>query len=284
MSNIHSNAMQISTVYQGGFGNQLFQIFAILSFARKWNMNPVFSDTIDVETSRKKTYWDSFLKNIASLASYLNPKTVYRINILKFYRKVDIPQPPSEIVENHDLILIISYFQSYKYFDHDFEYIYTLLGIEDFKHELQTAYAPLLNTRNTTVSLHFRIGDYDKKDVLCLDYYIAALSELKEGEVPYRIICFGEKENMYEIQDHVDTLRHRFPVFEFVLADFDCEDWQQVVLMSLCRHNIIANSTFSYFGAYFNTHKDKQVFYPDTLKSECPDSWTKIESSRSPIV
>jgi hypothetical protein len=72
-------------------------------------------------------------------------------------------------------------------------------------------------------------------------------------------------------------LRARFPQFEFVLADFDAEDWQQMILMSLCKHNIIANSTFSFFGAYFNTHADKQVYYPSVLKTECPPMWKKIE-------
>ena len=269
--------MQLSVVYQGGFGNQLFQIFATISFARKWNMNPIFPDKIHTAVSRKKTYWDSFLKNLSPfLSSSLFQKKIYQLPVLDFYRKVDIPPPPSEILTNCDLIVLLGYFQSYAYFHHDFDYIYTLLGIDDFKQELRTAYAPLFKT-NTTVSLHFRIGDYDRTDVLGLGYYIAALSKLC-GCGPHRILCFGEKENLYEIQEYVDALRRRFPAFEFILADFDCEDWQQVVLMSLCQHNIIANSTFSYFGAYFNMHADKRVFYPDTLKTECPESWTKIES------
>ena len=266
--------MSISVIVWGGLGNQLFQILTVISTAKEHKLQFLFKKDIDY-FSRRKTYWNSFLKNLKPYTvdsiDYTTP-FVFDTGDRDQYSLCPIPE---KSLSPKDLYLLIGYFQSYKYFDHDFEYIYTLLGIDDFKRDLSSAYAPLLHTTNTIVSLHFRIGDYDKKDILGLDYYSTALSKLTG---PHRIICFGEKENLYEIQDRVDALRRRFPTFEFLLADFDCEDWQQVVLMSLCRHNIIANSTFSYFGAYFNTHKDKQVFYPDILKTECPESWTKIES------
>jgi hypothetical protein len=56
--------------------------------------------------------------------------------------------------------------------------------------------------------------------------------------------------------------------------------------MSCCHHNIIANSSFSWWGAYFNSYIDKMVFYPskwfgDTIKNDtrdlCPPEWIKIQ-------
>jgi hypothetical protein len=268
----------------GGLGNQLFQIFTVIATAKDRNLKFVFKKEIDY-FSRRKTYWDTILRN-------LKPHTVDTIDYLTpiQFRPVENElnhHIPERKLESDDLYLLIGYFQSHLYFDHMFHYIYTLLGIDDFKHELLERYAPLFNTPNT-ISLHFRIGDYSHPynknvpglEILKMEYYIAALSTFN-ADIHYRVVCFGEKENLYEIQDRINTLRCLFPSFEFVFADLDAEDWQQMILMSLCKHNIIANSTFSYFGAYFNTHADKQVYYPDLMIPRSPATWTKIECARS---
>jgi hypothetical protein len=63
------------------------------------------------------------------------------------------------------------------------------------------------------------------------------------------------------------------------------EDWHQLLLMSLCRDNIIANSSFSWWGAYFNSHDDKIVVCPSIWFGKdakidtsdlCPKSWHQI--------
>ena len=76
---------------------------------------------------------------------------------------------------------------------------------------------------------------------------------------------------------------------KFIKADDKAVDWQQLLLMSCCQHNIIANSTFSWWGAYFNENKNKIVCYPDVwfgsklahndTKDLFLDSWDKISNS-----
>ena len=80
-----------------------------------------------------------------------------------------------------------------------------------------------------------------------------------------------------------------FPLCKFIKSDQSIEDWKQMLMMSCCRHNIIANSSFSWWSAYFNSHTDKIVCYPsqwfgpnlahNDTRDLCPDSWKKIDVS-----
>ena len=70
---------------------------------------------------------------------------------------------------------------------------------------------------------------------------------------------------------------------EIIVCDYNIPDYEQLLLMSLCSHNIIANSTFSWWGAYFNKNSNKIVCYPsiwvgitDNTSDLFPKAWTKI--------
>ena len=72
----------------------------------------------------------------------------------------------------------------------------------------------------------------------------------------------------------------------FIPVNHLLKDYEQLLLMSSCRHNIMANSTFSWWGAYFNTHSDKIVCYPSkwfgsssnhNTRDLFPSVWNEIE-------
>jgi len=140
-----------------------------------------------------------------------------------------------------------------------------------------------------TLSLHFRLGDYKHLDgfhqVLPYDYYASALTHaIKRINVQVapsnpinhtlllKIIYFGEIEDHDENQDKIRRLKcdtdilnakhENSATLEFVQCSYDIPDWEQMLIMSCCNHHIIANSSFSWWGATLNPDKEKNVYYP----------------------
>ena len=69
----------------------------------------------------------------------------------------------------------------------------------------------------------------------------------------------------------------------FISINTEIIDYEQLLLMSLCKHNIIANSSFSWWGAYFNTNAEKNVYYPNkwinssiSMNDLFPSNWNEI--------
>jgi tellurite resistance-related uncharacterized protein len=78
------------------------------------------------------------------------------------------------------------------------------------------------------------------------------------------VLYFCENQDIDDVEPILFTLKEEFPDIIFERADTLLDDWEQLIMMSLCRYNIIANSTFSWWGAYLNTYRDKIVVSPKT--------------------
>ena len=69
----------------------------------------------------------------------------------------------------------------------------------------------------------------------------------------------------------------------YVTINQGLNSWRDMHCMSMCRHHIMANSTFSWWGAYLSTAKDKKVYVPERWNLECeddyeiyPKEWVKV--------
>jgi hypothetical protein len=278
----------------GGLGNQLFQIFATISLALSTGKVFLFpySDILTTGMTRP-TYWYTLLHSLINNTTW---KTAESDNPRIF----SLP-PIEEKGFEHDEMVIIrvnlekhpaclhGYFQSYKYFEKHYETIIQLIGLRTKQEEIRDK-TRLMNGLQT-VSLHFRLGDYVSKQshhpIMSIKYYMGALTRIIDelGSETFRVIYFGEKDDETTIKICIQILTKKFPYLEFVKADLD-EDWEQMLLMSLCDHNVIANSSFSWWGAYFNANKNKIVCYPATwfgpamrnhdTKDLCPPGWVRV--------
>ena len=149
------------------------------------------------------------------------------------------------------------------------------------------------DTLNETISMHFRVGDYKKNQdyhpIMNKEYYYNSLQfiKLKYSNTNFTIMYFCEESDLGDILPIINFLEKKFPKFKFVRGEKDLSDWEQMLLMSCCHHNIIANSTFSWWSAYLNDLNDKIVCYPSiwfgpsskhNTKDLCPPDWHKISA------
>lgn len=275
----------------GGLGNQLFQICTTIAYAIKTNQSFVFPTTYQLGNGKngetiRYTYWDTFLSELTNYLYDCPTKT-------KIHEKsYNYEELPIYNLKNEN-ILLVGYFQSPKYFNHINNFIFKLLKIESKK---QTLYNRLKYDfdKNVYISMHFRLGDYKNMSnvYILLDdnYYINSITEIcfNHLDEDITILYFCEEDIFDEILPKIRRFQNIFPAIKFERADPTLHDWEQMLLMSLCNHNIIANSTFSWWGAYFNTNKNAKICYPDkwfgpdingTTEDLFPEKWFKIKTN-----
>ena len=220
----------------GGLGNYLFQIAAGYTLAMRNydNFAVDFSKATRVHKD-VNTYKDNILRkikddNFECEHSYIEPKFSY-----------------SEIPYNKNLELR-GYFQSEKYLDR--ELILDLYSIDSKSYgRIFKEYLPFDNV----VSLHVRRGDYlDKID----RHPPTKLSYCKDA-----IDYFGSKYDFYVMSDDINWCKENLKGDNIRFIEGE-PDYIDLWLMSLCEHNIITNSTFSWWGSWLNKNRDKVVVAP----------------------
>lgn len=177
---------------------------------------------------------------------------------------------------------IEGYFQSEKYFKKyktkirsDFSFILPI------SHQSTEILKKIQSTNS--VSLHIRRGDYLKGDninyhgICPIDYYHQAISYLKSKE---------ENLTFFFFSDDIGRVKENFKIKNkyFIDRNKGKDSRQDMKLMSECKHNIIANSSFSRWGAWLNANPSKIVIAPkqrfanEELESLdiIPDNWIKL--------
>lgn len=135
---------------------------------------------------------------------------------------------------------------------------------------------------HNSISIHIRRGDYLSKQysngfagVCTAEYYTNAINYIVEKI---------ESPHYYVFTDDQEWVREYFKINIATYIDFnvDRDSWQDMYLMSQCKHNIIANSSFSWWGAWLNDNPDKIVIAPKLwwrmfeTDDVVPETWVRI--------
>lgn len=287
----------ISINLVGGLGNQLFQIFATIAYSIEYNIPFNFlniSNTPGI-TSRT-TYWQTLFKNIQDKLITNYPNNMMNIKEEEFTFN---PLPDlTNLITNNFNIKLNGYFQSYKYFEKYYDEIINLLQINQLKQDLldKYKYSRNINIKMNTISIHFRFGDYTKLKhiyhILPINYYRNALRYILNNnnninKLNKNVLYFCQESDLNESLLIINELKKEFKELTFECISFLIKDWEQILIMSLCKYNIIANSTFSWWAAYLNSFHDKIVCSPDkwfvkedmNTKDLLPSNWSLINFS-----
>jgi hypothetical protein len=237
----------------GQLGNQFFMVAATVSLSLKNNAVPLFPDFSmqkDQSTNLKENYEKVFSRLDASPPSE---------EVEYYYREPEFPFHP---ITYHDNMEMRGWFQSEEYFrEHKKEILDLFSPSEEIVNYLRSKYADIID-HPFAVAVHVRsylMEDPDQKVYvnLGMDYYKAAMVLFPEEALfvvfsPQMKWC---KENFSSLGKNV----------RFVEGE---KHYHDLYLMSMCKHNIICNSTFSWWGAYLNQNPDKKVIAPS--KWFCP--------------
>jgi hypothetical protein len=266
----------ITVMLQGGLGNQLFQICAAMYVAHNTGQMCVFTDRHELgrgAETKRQTYWDTPLFAPGSLQTTnidRYPWAIWRESSFK-YSPIE-PEPQAKHT------MLVGYFQSPYYFNN--ACIDRLKG---------GALRQIGLNKKDAISLHFRIGDYRRVEhvhpIMTVDYYARALEHIVAQTRQTRVCVFGEEADEAEIMAKVASLQTMFPGLVFEMEPWLLPDWQQMIDMSQCTNHIIANSSFSWWGAFLD-ESPAIVCYPDKwfgpdVKHDTSDlfprHWVKIQ-------
>jgi hypothetical protein len=245
----------------GRLGNNLFQIAACIGYAKQhnvgWGIKKGYIEK-GFNVNQVDKYFPHLPECRESFRRYTEPEFNYR----------QIPFFPQGVN-------IVGFFQSLKYFEN---------AQDEVRDALKIKY---VDGYQDHVAIHVRRGDYtqhpDNFPPITSEYVWNALAAIgrKLFRIPKAIV----------FSDDIEWCKHNLDLAGEVIYSEGRNEYEDLCLMASCGHNIIANSSFSWWGAFLNRNPDKVVVSPSYLtpnwfgekggvrdpKDLIPDNWIQIK-------
>jgi len=232
-----------------GLGNIMFQIAAATSLSIDNNDTSAFNlkeHKTSSQGHQAYRYKDNVLRNIIdceidSTNEYHEPTFSYK----------KIPY--------QEKLKIYGNFQSEKHFESNKKYIQNLfLPTLDIKIKLSNIIETININKKQTISLHVRRGDYMQLQMshkfIGIEYINNAISYFNDS------VIFVFSDDIEWCKNNINSSNNELV---FIDNKYSLEDYEEMYLMSMCNHNIISNSSFSWWASYLNQNENKKVIVPE---------------------
>jgi len=270
---------------RGGLGNQMFQLFSLMGISNKNNYEYIIDKNY---RDNRKTYWNNILNNIPNCEDVKtkmeqnNVSDIHLINEQRSTQYTDITLNKSDMPN----VILNGYFQSFYYFEDIRDRVYDIIlkhqnpEIMKKVHEIYMKLKQKYKNKKL-IFIHRRAGDYTDPihkgyyAVLPISYYKEALKHFDQNECVF-IVFSDVPSNLFH---EFSFLKHK----EFINE----EDYIELLLMCKMDGAIIANSTFSAWGAYLmDYYRCKTIVCPkywfaewDIHRFDCMEKhWIFIEN------
>ena len=281
----------------GRMANQMFEWAFGRALMNKNNCNLLFDNSeetfkLDYFNLKnqikfiKKPLLNKFLRKTIPFRKLRNKLTKLNFNNLKNIEEKSFCHFEQELLNISDATYIKGFFQTEKYFADIREDL-----IQDFtlNIDLNKANKDMIEKikNSNSISVQFRRGDYTKKRVAdkygscSVDYYKNGIKKIAK--------TLDEKPTIFIFSDDINWVKNNVN-FDYATVYVDINSGKQgyldLELMKNCKHNVIANSSFSWWGAWLNTNSNKKVVAPkwwmkDIDSSSCdiiPDNWILLDN------
>lgn len=266
--------------FYGGLGNQLFQ-YAMLVAVREHYGDETLMDTsvyasyglhngLEITRIFNITAQEATKEQIQKVSRFT---TNYKLSRIFHYllpaKRTEFKEHTfgryyPEVLQMQGDCLFDGYWQHHEYFTNCRESILKEFSLREPLDIINQDRYVAYSTSSKYVSIHVRRGDFLNSKLyrgLCgKEYYVAAIKKTIEivGEDTYFVFFSNDipwcKENLASLVKNGHCT--------FVTHNTGADSYKDMILMSACRVNIIANSSFSWWGAYLNQRNDKVVIAP----------------------
>jgi hypothetical protein len=265
-----------------GLGNQLFQ-YAIgrqlsiqknttlkldVSFFENQNLRSYklnkYCIKAEVSTNKEiKDFFDIYNNQSIKAKIYRKSENLMPRRYRKVLREQSIWKYDPDILKASSKVYLDGYWQNFRYYQDLSPLIFEELVVNENYNDKIKKLISEVELNKSSVSLHIRRGDYITDTeankfmgILPLDYYYKAITHIINNVSNPELYIFSD-----DLDWAKDNLKTHLPI-NLIDIENGTKDYIELDIMSKCRHNIIANSSFSWWGAFLNKNSNKIVIGP----------------------
>jgi Glycosyl transferase family 11 len=301
---------RICLILHGELGNQMFQMATALSLARRKGFE------LEAACRNNPYRLQQFrIPSHVQIVEFENSQMISQTKILKFQlykyiiRGLAVLRRKIEKTTSHDLIgnvyseniphyydislldvkaplTLNGYFQSWKYFREDAEFIKGIYNPEQISNSTLQI---LEDLPKSFTAIHVRRGNsgasllnYEFHGLLPADYYLNAIKMLSKLNKLYPIVMFTD--NLNECKKLIEEMNHELPLLKIISPEDVVNQVENLWLMTKASSFVGANSSYSWWAAYLNCKEDTEIIFPrpwykhpgQSVQNLLPPKWCTV--------